>query len=955
MQQNQYHMPIECARILSLAERDPDMAVREAERELGAAPTSAWWRFTLGWALLRWERLDGAQAWLEAARAEFAALGMAQPELQAAFGLLLVEFNRSATSELGARFEALAEQFEQLGAGADAFRARVQAALLHDNHGSAAEALQLLDQIAPAAGGVEPSDHARWLLARGAVAGSLRQFEIAEQHLAAAEQVFAAEQATIEQAKCWFQHAYLLLLRGQLERAREQYGRADAVFRRLDLPIRRALLDRTFGLLFSRTGEYDQALRHMLSALDAFAKLDRTADMATCQTNLGNIYFYAGWWPIADAYYRRADQLLALAGADERRLTAQRNRGLVAQRTGKLGTALAILQGVYERANTLKVASDAAETLANIAEVLGDMGRYDAAIELYERARAQCLELGQDFTAADAAMDQARLMLRHGDYARAAELFAFAEPHVAQYPANAWRLQHGLARCAEAGDDLARALDHYHQAQRTVAQLRGTLALETASSAIFAQAAELHADSLRCAIEVGDIEALLQFSELQRALVLQRAASSRPLAAPEGDARLAQQQQHIIELQHDDELSDEELAEQLDAALARYGELLLQARHRLPEHSADTAITSISFDLARLREQLNGAYHGDWTALSYLRVGDTLRCVMITPDQLVLAELPRGDLPALIDQATIPAKQRRTFRDFEYRYDHTTSVRWEKLVRLAERLIPAEARARLHPQHRLLIAPTEQLHMLPWAVLRLGERWLAEQAIVQLTPALTVWQALAARAAPPGARALLVGCHTFGDRAAPLPHVADELAMVASTWQGPCDRLLDDEATCAAVRERSASGGLAQYRLLHIATHAALVPEQAFSAHIRLWDDELWLAEVASLRLGKALVVLSACEGASAGLLQGDETLSLSWALLAAGASAVLAHFWKIDDAATLRFMHSFYMHLAAHGDAACALAEAQRATIDQSANTPAEFDELLIWAGFILTGATPT
>lgn len=100
------------------------------------------------------------------------------------------------------------------------------------------------------------------------------------------------------------------------------------------------------------------------------------------------------------------------------------------------------------------------------------------------------------------------------------------------------------------------------------------------------------------------------------------------------------------------------------------------------------------------------------------------------------------------------------------------------------------------------------------------------------------------------------------------------------------------------------------------------------TAHLKLWDQDLWLAEVASLRLGGALVVLSACDGAGTHALPGDEVLSLSWALLAAGAAGVLASLWPVNDQAAREFMELFYTALCNHGNAGRALAEAQRQTV---------------------------
>ncbi len=185
-----------------------------------------------------------------------------------------------------------------------------------------------------------------------------------------------------------------------------------------------------------------------------------------------------------------------------------------------------------------------------------------------------------------------------------------------------------------------------------------------------------------------------------------------------------------------------------------------------------------------------------------------------------------------------------------------------------------------------------------------------------------------------------------------LPAVGAELDAVAARWPGTCEQLRDAQATQAALLERTRRGELARYGLLHIASHARLLPARGRAAHLKLWDGDLLLSEIAGLRLGGALVALSACDGAAADALPGEEVLSLSWAFLAAGASAVLASLWLLDDSAAVGIMAAFYDALRQHGDAALALAHLQRELIAAySEDDPAT--EPTYWGSFVLTGAS--
>jgi CHAT domain-containing protein len=130
----------------------------------------------------------------------------------------------------------------------------------------------------------------------------------------------------------------------------------------------------------------------------------------------------------------------------------------------------------------------------------------------------------------------------------------------------------------------------------------------------------------------------------------------------------------------------------------------------------------------------------------------------------------------------------------------------------------------------------------------------------------------------------------------------------------------------AMALHRAASEGV---DLLHIATHAHVDAQRPRLSAIALTPQSggatFGLLDILGLKLNSTLVVLSACDTSRGRLLPGEGVLGPAQAFLQAGAGAVLASYWRIDDRATAIFMQHFYRHLLLdHLPAASALHRAQ-------------------------------
>lgn len=195
----------------------------------------------------------------------------------------------------------------------------------------------------------------------------------------------------------------------------------------------------------------------------------------------------------------------------------------------------------------------------------------------------------------------------------------------------------------------------------------------------------------------------------------------------------------------------------------------------------------------------------------------------------------------------------------------------------------------------------------------------------------------------------------------PVPQTADVACRVGKALgSGEDDVYLAVRATETQVKAMSASGALASYATLMMATHGVLghfdgrvQPGLALTppADAGQGDDGFLSAtEIAALRLDADLVILAACNSAAEGG-KGDAPLSgLARAFFFAGARALLASQWPVREDAALALVSN--MLEARVADPALGLAEALRLSMLPLADSP---DPTLAhpsyWAPFIVVG----
>ncbi len=150
---------------------------------------------------------------------------------------------------------------------------------------------------------------------------------------------------------------------------------------------------------------------------------------------------------------------------------------------------------------------------------------------------------------------------------------------------------------------------------------------------------------------------------------------------------------------------------------------------------------------------------------------------------------------------------------------------------------------------------------------------------------------------------------------------------------------------------------IAQYRIIHFATHSLLNNEHPELSGIALslvdeqgrpQDGFVRLQDIYDLRLGADLVVLSACQTGLGQEVKGEGMIGLTRGFMYAGAPRVVATLWKVDDKATAELMKHFYKALLGEQRLrpASALRTAQIALWNQK-----RWRDPAYWAAFVLKG----
>jgi hypothetical protein len=770
-------------------------------------------------------------------------------------------------------------------------------------------------QSREAEGEVIARQNLRFLLRRrGELAAAARQVELAVASAAASRQPLTIARASVLEA------AHLVETGGDIGRAQRLLARAE----RLAFPGGSIGLQRSILFQLASANLYLGLFDEAIDALDRHRALRQvdgsTADAAAVAFNLLNAHVARNEArPVAGARIR----LVAMAQAVVAETQALERPYVEAQAHRLLGDLLRPVDPIQ-----------AAQHLRRCLDIERPLG--------YPAIRAACLwslsrlEVARDRARAER-LSQEAIALVSAD--PAGPLLAFA------WQARLRLVWDTLAESGAVAESLA--------ALEAVERLRAAQPDEGSRAALFGSWTQdyywlagrllvLDPPRLDQAFAVGErLRARVLLDRLTRAGIPSKGATPQTSLA-DLSRRIAETQRSMLSVAMPERrvLSDRLALMDLERRALGGSDVPAADPSTLPFASLDTVRAALAPDEAMLWYSL-----APWTDL-YGEFGGGAWLLAITRDAVKVHRLEtRVDLDSQVAAFAGLLRQREVAAQV-----------WKPAALQLGRVLLGGALASMPPTvRRLVVVSDGALHGLPFEALMPAADGvlIAERFEIAVLPSATLWLRLRSIGSPSPSAAVVMADPELPRspddnlQLAPLPGARREARAVAAALGLDASRVIEG----AAASERALKSLLAgDTSVLHLATHAradAGFPDRSavfLSPGADGEDGWLQPPEIAALQLGRALVVLSACESAGGQRVAGEGVLSLARAFFAGGAGTVIATRWPLRDDDAAFVMERFY---AALGSGASVGGAMQRARLDSlAAGLP-----VAAWAGFALLG----
>ncbi len=659
--------------------------------------------------------------------------------------------------------------------------------------------------------------------------------------------------------------------RGDIPAAMTALDAVGEAYRKAGLPIAALLLDQAEVLLTA--GLATEARQVSADAVAELSRRDAGTDLAEAQLMLARAELAAGQAALAS----RTAIMARRSFARQQRL----NWAAVA-----LYVSIRASWAAGERSGRLMRSARAAATR------LEEAGWATAALDVRLLAARIAIDLGR--------LDLARTQLQVAARAR-------RSAHMDRR-AQAW---HALALLRQQSGDRRGAYAAVSAGLDAAERHRTLLGATELRMLVSAQVAELAALGVTLAIADGAASRVLRAAERHRASTLRM----RPVLPPHDETHaslLAQLRSAAAETEQ------AQLAAAPVQTLLRRQQALEERLLRYLRHAPGAAAAPLAAGTEVLAEAL-----ADRVLIEYVESGDMLYAVVLASGRHTLYPLgPAEPVAAGLESLRFAWRRLLTGHGSAASLQAATQLAARAADRLDTSLLAPVAS--LTDWRPLVVVPSGTLQSLPWCMLpRCADRpvtvapsaqaWLTARNAAAGPPApAPAHPASAHPATPHPARVVLI--------AGPdVPAAAAELDSLAALYPG-ATVLAGHHATIAA-----ALAALDGADVAHVAAHGRFRADNPLFSALVLADGPLTVYDLERLRRAPRTIMLAACDSGLSQVQPGDEMSGLATALLAVGASTVVAPLLPLPDEVSEALAHRWHQ-LVSSGNTPAAALEAVRA-----------------------------
>ena len=763
---------------------------------------------------------------------------------------------------------------------------------------------------------------------------------------------------------------------GTYQKALDAYTSALKINRSLDNRWNAAINLNNIAWVYDQLADHRRALTFYHESLEIFRALPDRRRTAVTLNNIAEVYAELGDYRKAAALHNQALPLRRLVGDADGEANSLNNLGKAYAKLGQSDKARDLFEQALAKHKVSGNRYMMARTLRNLGELDRDTGEN-------EQARQYL----------DEALETSRAIRDRSGEASALADLAYLERDRGKLPLALQRAQESLS----AFESLRLGVFSPQLRATLFASIRKTqeLNLEILETLEASQPGEGFASAGLLASERGRARSLLEMlgelgTEIRRGVDPGLLNQERKLE--ELIARKAEQQTRLLAGEHSNsEAADAE--KELNAATVELDQVQSRIRETSPQYAALTQPAPLT-----LKEIQAEVLDEDTVLLEYALGSAKSFLWLVTTSSIDLFALPpRAEIEFATRQVyeLLTARNRKSpqeppdARATRIRHaDHSFAAAGEK----ASSMLLGQVASRIENK-RLLIVGDGMLQYLPFGALpepgNKGQSPLIANHEIVTAPSASVVAVLRQETANrrPAEKAVAILADPVFDsddprvirRQKPLPAADDTPNHAVQSAGDPAIeqfvrlRFTRQEAesiarlapsppaTLAALdfdasRETALSPDLAQYRIVHFATHSLLnnTHPELSGVVLSLVDRAgrpqngfLRLYDIYNLRLGAELVVLSACESALGEEVRGEGLIGLTRGFLYSGAPRVLATLWNIDDRTTAEMMKRFYEGLLTRGERPAAALRAAQVTMWRSK----VWDTPYYWGAFTLQG----